>query len=165
MKAENLLCGSCIQPKKKFKVQIIGILQEIDSFYWRKMHLWKGDKTFGQNSPPPSFGQSPKEQLHFFVKPSLTLKRLCIEVFVHQIQPSDISPQNFWSHLPFENGLFSLREAISWEIEDGRTIIFVKYLNFSLSGWSRILPDPSFEKSKSKISQTQICVCGTGPQL
>ena len=30
-----------------FKVQIIGILEEIDSFYWPKLHLWKGDKRFG----------------------------------------------------------------------------------------------------------------------
>ena len=29
--------------KKQFKVQIIGILEEIDSFYWPKMHLWKVD--------------------------------------------------------------------------------------------------------------------------
>ena len=87
-----------------------------------------------------------KRTAAFFVKPSLTLKSLFIEIFVHKIRASDISPQNFWSHLPFENGLFSLREAISWEIEDGRTIIFVKYLNFSLSGRSRILPDPAFEK-------------------
>ena len=28
--AEYLLCGSCIQPKKQFKVQIIGILDEMD---------------------------------------------------------------------------------------------------------------------------------------
>ena len=33
IKAEDVLCGSCIQPKKQFKVQIIGILEEIDSFY------------------------------------------------------------------------------------------------------------------------------------
>ena len=33
IKAENVLCGSCIQPKKQFKVQIIGILEEVDSFY------------------------------------------------------------------------------------------------------------------------------------
>ena len=43
-----LLCGSCIQPKKYFKVQIIGIFEKIDSFYWPKMHLWNGDKKFGQ---------------------------------------------------------------------------------------------------------------------
>ena len=41
-----------MQPKKQFKVQIIGILEEIDSFYWPKMHLRKGDKKFGQGPPP-----------------------------------------------------------------------------------------------------------------
>ena len=39
--------------QKQFKVQIIGILEEIDSFYWPKMHLWKGDKKFGQGPPNP----------------------------------------------------------------------------------------------------------------
>ena len=43
---------------------MIDILEEIDSFYWPKMHLWKGDKKFGQG--PPSFGQNPKEQQLFF---------------------------------------------------------------------------------------------------
>ena len=33
IKAEDVLCGSCMQPKKQFKVQIIGILEEIDSVY------------------------------------------------------------------------------------------------------------------------------------
>ena len=41
------------QPKKQFRIQIIGILEEEDSFYWQKMHLWKGDKKFGQGLPPP----------------------------------------------------------------------------------------------------------------
>ena len=31
--------GSCIQTKKQFEVQVIGILKEIDSFYSPKMHL------------------------------------------------------------------------------------------------------------------------------
>ena len=69
-----MLCGSCIQPKKQLKVQIIGILEEIDSFYWPKTHLWKSDKNFGQGPSPPSFGQNPKEQQHFFVKPSLMIE-------------------------------------------------------------------------------------------
>ena len=55
-----------IQPKKQFKVQIIGILEEIDSFYGPKMHFWKGEKIFGQGPPPPSFGQNPKEQQLLF---------------------------------------------------------------------------------------------------
>ena len=67
---EPLRFWSCIQPKKKqFKVQIIGILEEIDSFYWPKMHLWKGAKKFGQG--PPSFGQNPKEQQFSLVNSSL----------------------------------------------------------------------------------------------
>ena len=49
-----------------FKVQIIGILEEIGSFYWPKMYLWKGDKKFGQGPPALSFGQNPKEQQFFF---------------------------------------------------------------------------------------------------
>ena len=49
-----MLCGSCIQPKKQFKVQIIGILEEIDSFYWPKMHWLKGAKKFGQAPPSHS---------------------------------------------------------------------------------------------------------------
>ena len=28
-----------MQPKKQFKVQYIGIFEEIDSFYWPKMHF------------------------------------------------------------------------------------------------------------------------------
>ena len=48
-----------IQPKKQYKVQIIGILEEIDYFYWPKMHLCKGGKNLGK-ALPPSFGQNPK---------------------------------------------------------------------------------------------------------
>ena len=65
------LRGSCIQPKKQLKVQNIGILEEIDSFYWPKMHLWKGDKKFGQGPLPISFGQNPKEQQFFLWNPPL----------------------------------------------------------------------------------------------
>ena len=39
--------GHVYNLKKQFKVQIIGILEEIDSFYWPKMHLWKGAKKIG----------------------------------------------------------------------------------------------------------------------
>ena len=35
-KAEYLLCGPCIQPKKQFKVQIIAIFEEIDPLYDQK---------------------------------------------------------------------------------------------------------------------------------
>ena len=43
-KAEYLLCGSCVQPKKQFKVQIIGILEEIDPPSFRHGNhalIWK----------------------------------------------------------------------------------------------------------------------------
>ena len=43
-----LLCGSCIQPKKQFKVQIIGILEEIDSFNDQKCTYKKVTKKLGR---------------------------------------------------------------------------------------------------------------------
>ena len=39
-------------------VQIIGILEEIDSFYWLKMHLWKG--------APPLIWTKSKRTVAFF---------------------------------------------------------------------------------------------------
>ena len=48
-----------------FKVQIIGILEEIDSFYWPKLHLWKGDKKIGQGPPPPHLDKI-KKNCSFF---------------------------------------------------------------------------------------------------
>ena len=67
--------GHVYNIKKQFKVQIIVILEEIYPFYWPKMHLWKGDKKFGQ-APPPSFGQNPKEQQFFLRKPSLIIMKI-----------------------------------------------------------------------------------------
>ena len=58
---------------KKFKVQIISILEEIDSFYWPKMHFWKGAKKLGRALPPIIGTKSNRE--HFFLRrTSLTLK-------------------------------------------------------------------------------------------
>ena len=48
-----------------FKVQIIGILEEIDSFYWPKLHLWKGDKKIGQGPPPPYLDKIQKSSSFF----------------------------------------------------------------------------------------------------
>ena len=56
--------GHVYNLKKQFKVQIIGILEEIDSFYWPKMHLWKGDKKIGQ-------GPAPAPHLDNIQKPSI----------------------------------------------------------------------------------------------
>ena len=57
--------------QKQSKDQIIGILEEIDSFYWPKMHLWKGDNNLGR-ALPPSLDKIQKDSNFFFVKPSLT---------------------------------------------------------------------------------------------
>ena len=54
-----------MQPKKQLKVQYIGIFEEIDSFYWPKMHfLEKGQKI-------RAFGQCPKENVFFPLMSSL----------------------------------------------------------------------------------------------
>ena len=46
---------------------MIGILEEIDSFYWPKMHLWKGDKKIGQGPPlPPHLDKIQKNSNFFF---------------------------------------------------------------------------------------------------
>ena len=41
----------CIQPKKQFKGQIIGILEEIDSFIDQKCTAWKWAKKLGRALP------------------------------------------------------------------------------------------------------------------
>ena len=62
-----------MQPKKQLKVQYIGIVEEINSLYWPKMHLLKeGQKIRAWVDPPPSFGQCPKENVFLPLTPSLT---------------------------------------------------------------------------------------------
>ena len=57
-----------MQPEKQVKVQYIGIFEEIDSFYWPKMHfLKKGQKIRAWVDPPPSFGPERKEESFFSV--------------------------------------------------------------------------------------------------
>ena len=66
--------GHVYNIKKQFRVQIIGILEEnIYSFNWPKMHLWKGAKKFGQGpSPPPIWTKSKRRAVFFLRRPSLT---------------------------------------------------------------------------------------------
>ena len=45
-----------MQPKKQLKVQYIGIFEEIDSFYWPKMHVLKK----GMGRPPPLIRAMPE---------------------------------------------------------------------------------------------------------
>ena len=53
--------------KKQFKVQIIGILEEIDPFYLPKLHLWKGEKNYGRALPPPPHFDKIQENSSFFL--------------------------------------------------------------------------------------------------
>ena len=56
-----------MQPKKQLKVQYIGIFEEIDSFYWPKMHfLKKGQKIRAWVDPAPLI-RATLERKHFFL--------------------------------------------------------------------------------------------------
>ena len=55
-----VICYTYIQPIKQFKVQIIGILEEIDPWIDQKRTSSKCDKKIGQGPRPPSFGKNPK---------------------------------------------------------------------------------------------------------
>ena len=51
-----------MQPKKQLKVQYIGIFEEIDPFYWPKMHFLKeGQKIRAWVDPPPYSGNARKK--------------------------------------------------------------------------------------------------------
>ena len=50
---------------EQFIVEIIDILEEIESFYWPKMHLWKGAKKFGLGPPPPHLDKIQKKSSFF----------------------------------------------------------------------------------------------------
>ena len=53
-----------MQPKKQLKVQYI--FEEIDSFYWLKMHsLKKGQKIRAWVDPPPHSGNARKKTFFF----------------------------------------------------------------------------------------------------
>ena len=57
---------------KRLKAQYIGIFEEIDSIYGPKMHFLKeGQKIQAWEDPPPLFGQCPKENVFFPLRPSL----------------------------------------------------------------------------------------------
>ena len=57
-----------MQPKKQLNVQYIGIFEEIDSFYWQKMHFLKKGQKF---RAPPHSG-NPEKKLFFPLMSSLT---------------------------------------------------------------------------------------------
>ena len=72
-----------MQPKKQLKVQYIGIFEEIDSFYWPKMHFLKeGQKIRAWVDPPPPYSGNAQKKTFFPVDPfplwnviAVTLKR------------------------------------------------------------------------------------------
>ena len=56
-----------MQPKKQLKVQYIGIFEEIDSFYWPKMHFLKeGQKIRAWVDPHPPIIRAMPERKRFF---------------------------------------------------------------------------------------------------
>ena len=55
-----------MQPKKQLKVQYIGIFQEIDSFYWPKMHFLKKGQKNRAWVDTPSLIQAMPERKRFF---------------------------------------------------------------------------------------------------
>ena len=57
-----------MQPKKQLKVQYIGIFEEVDSFYWPKMHFEKeGRKIRAWVDPPPYWGNARKKTFFFSI--------------------------------------------------------------------------------------------------
>ena len=45
---------------------MIGISEETDSYYWQKMHLWKGAKNFWQGPPPLAHLDKIQKNSNFF---------------------------------------------------------------------------------------------------
>ena len=59
-----------MQIKKQLKIQYIGIFEEIDSFYWQKMHILKeGQKIRAWVDPPPIIRAMPERKRFFPVDP------------------------------------------------------------------------------------------------
>ena len=156
-----MLCGSCIQPKKQFKIQIIGILEERDSFYWSKMHLWKGHKKTGQisllcsfiflnfslefvvtgvswvgqsTSPPPlSFEQNPKEQKLFFWTPSLSPFNKLLKIYFPVVWFSWRQKRKSWSTLFW----WLASDAVIADITHPPHPVFQQSSSYEQQEWSR----------------------------
>ena len=94
-----------MQPKKELKVQYIGIFEEIDSFYWPKMHfLKKGQKIWAwsdRTSPPHNSGNVQKKTLLFYwYLPSIAIDP--------NFQVSKLKTY-FWAKLKLKRRLFAPR--------------------------------------------------------
>ena len=80
-----------MQPKKQLKVQCIGIFEEIDSFYWPKMHfLKKGQKIRAWADPPhPLIRAMPERKRFFRLMSSLMDSMWLIQLFREQHEGHD----------------------------------------------------------------------------
>ena len=76
---------------KQFKVQIIGVLEEIDSFYWPKMQLWIGEKKIGQGPPPLIWTKS--KRTAFFFRETIPTPFKIIHSCVGMMEQTAISNQ------------------------------------------------------------------------
>ena len=58
-----------MQPKKQLKVQYIGKFEEIDSFYWPKLHFLKeGKKIWAGVDPLPIIRAMPERKRFFSIE-------------------------------------------------------------------------------------------------
>ena len=58
-----------MQPKKQLQVQHIGIFEEIDSFYWPKMHFLNGgQKIRAWVDPPPPYSGNARKKTFFSIE-------------------------------------------------------------------------------------------------
>ena len=71
-----------MQPKKQLKVQYIGIFEEINSFYWPKMHFLKeGKKIWAGVDPPPLIRAMLKRKRFFLIEAFPNCKKLKVRQF------------------------------------------------------------------------------------
>ena len=84
-----------MQSKKQLKVQYIGIFEEIDSFYWPKMHCLKeGQKIRAWVDPPPPLIM-PERKRFFSLRPSLNYSVLQLCKTASQIRSGRIVNLNY----------------------------------------------------------------------
>ena len=144
---------------KQFKVQIIAILEEIDSFYWTKMHLWKVSK-IGQGPPPP-FGKIQKSTSFSLWNCPLVGARSLLQLqisFNFRFRTTATTLQRFlhtWYQTLFAQYGVTLKIHLHlFFTSDGRIDIFLQKLCLLLNK-TNILPW-FFICWKSKISARQI---------
>ena len=111
-----------MQPKKQLKVQYIGIFEEMDSFYWPKMHFLKEGQKIWAWVDPPLFGQCPKENVFFLLTSShsctthiccqrMGLGAICFELTLYSTLTHCASDTRWPSCLPIicnQNNFFSI---------------------------------------------------------